>query len=140
MPLLRNYYIFVSHAWRYNQDYYNLIKLLNAAPNLQFRNYSVPTHNPLVDPATTVGQQRLASMLDDQIRPPHCLLVIAGMYANHRYWIDKEMAIAESYGKPMIGLIPLGQERVPAGVQDRCHEMVGWRTASIVDAMRRRAL
>lgn len=140
MPSLRNYDIFVSHAWQYNQDYYNLIGLLNAAPNFQFRNYSVPTHDPLVNPGTPVGQKKLADLLDMQIRPTQCLLVIAGMYANHKYWIDKEMAIAESYGKPMIGLIPWGQQRVPIGVQERCHEMAHWSTVSIVDAVRRRAL
>lgn len=140
MPSLRNYDIFVSHAWQYNQDYYNLIDLLSKALYFQFRNYSVPTHDPLVNPATPVGQKRLADMLDLQIRPTQCVLVIAGMYANHKYWIDKEMAIAESYGKPMIGLIPWGQQRVPVGVQERCHEMVHWNTTSIVDAIRRLAL
>jgi len=140
MPSLRNYDIFVSHAWQYNQDYYNLINLLLSAPNFQFRNYSVPTHDPLVSAATPVGLQKLADLLDTQIRPTQCVLVIAGMYANHKYWIDKEMAIAESYGKPMIGLVPWGQQRVPTGVQERCHEMVHWSTVSIVDAIRRRAL
>jgi hypothetical protein len=140
MPHLRNYDIFVSHAWQYNDDYYRLIDLLDNAPNFQYRNYSVPTHDPLVDPATPVGERKLAQMLDAQIRPIQCLLVIAGMYAHHKYWIDKEMAIAESYGKPMLAVIPHGQQRVPTGVRERCHEEVHWNTASIVDAIRRRAL
>ena len=140
MPLLRNYDIFVSHAWAYNEAYYNLINLLNGAPNFLYRNYSVPTHDPLVDPGSLVGQRKLAALLDAQIRRVQCLLVISGMYANHKYWIDKEMAIAESYSKPMIGVIPWGQQRVPAGVQERCHEMVHWNTSSIVDALRRRAM
>lgn len=100
----------------------------------------MPTHDPLVDPATYVGQKKLADMLDLQIRPAQCVLVIAGMYVNYNYWIDKEMAITESYNKPMIDLIPSGQQRVPAGVQEQCHEMVHWSTTSIVDAIRRLAL
>jgi hypothetical protein len=140
MPQLRNYDIFVSHAWRYNEDYYRLEALLRAAPNFQYRNYSVPTHDPLVNPGTPVGEARLSAMLDAQIRPVQCVLVIAGMYAAHRFWIDKEIAFAQSYFKPIIGLVPWGQERVPLSVQAAAHEMVNWSTSSIVEAIRRRAL
>jgi len=138
--LLRNYDIFISHAWAYNEAYYRLENLLKQAPHFQFRNYSVPTHDPLIHPGTRVGQERLASLLDAQIRPVQCVLVIAGMYAAHRFWIDKEIAIAQSYNKPIVGLVPWGQERVPQSVQFAAHEMVGWNSASIVDAVRRRAL
>lgn len=140
MPPLRNYDIFVSHAWQYNQDYYKLVGLLDQASHFQYRNYSVPQHDPAVDSGTIVGQRKLAELLERQIRPAQCILVIGGMYANHKYWIDKEMAIAEYYNKPMIGVIPWGQLRVPIAVQERCHEMVHWNTASIVDAIRRKAL
>ncbi len=140
MPQLRNYDVFISHAWRYDDDYYRLVNLLSAAPNFQYRNYSVPNHDPLVDPGTRIGQERLSTMLDAQIRPVQCVLVIAGMYAAHRFWIDKEIAFAQSYDKPIIGVVPWGQERVPLSVQAAAHEMVGWNTVSIVDAIRRQAL
>jgi hypothetical protein len=137
---LRNYDIFVSHAWAYNEDYYRLENLLKEASHFQFRNYSVPTHDPLIPRGTRVGEERLAALLDTQIRPVQCVLVIAGMYAAHRFWIDKEIAIAQSYYKPIIGLIPRGQQRIPVAVQGAAHELVGWSTGSIVDAIRRRAL
>lgn len=41
------------------------------------------------------------------------MLVIAGMYVNYKYWIQKEMEIAGTYNKPLIGIIPWGQERIP---------------------------
>ena len=136
MPALRNYYLFISHAWRYNTDYYNLERLLINAPYFQFRNYSVPTHDPLVDPGTRVGQQRLEDLLDRQIRPTHCLLVIAGMYAAHRFWIDKEIGFAQLYNKPIIGIAPWGQERLPQSVQFAAHAFVRWNTDSILGAIR----
>jgi hypothetical protein len=138
--LLRNYDIFISHAWKYNDDYFRLMGLLNAAPYFQYRNYSVPTHDPLAPPGTRISDARLASLLDAQIRPVQCLLVIAGMYAAHRYWMDKEIAIAQSYKKPIIGIHPWGQERIPLAVQAATHEMVNWSTASVVGAIRRRSL
>lgn len=140
MPYLRNYDIFVSHAWRYNDDYYRLMGLLNTALYFQYRNYSVPTHDPLVAAGLIVGNQRLFNMLDAQIRPVQCVLVIAGMYAAHRYWMDKEIGIAQSYAKPIIGIIPWGAQRIPDAVAAAAHEMVGWNTGSIVDAIRRRSL
>ena len=140
MPLLRNYDLFISHAWAYNDAYYRVEELLKAAPYFRFRNYSVPKHNPLVNPGTYIGQLRLAGMLDAQIRPAQCVIVIAGMYAAHKYWIDKEITIAQSYFKPIIGLVPWGQQRIPISVQVAAHELVGWNTNSIVSAVRRLAL
>jgi hypothetical protein len=140
MPALRWYSLFISHAWAYNDAYYRLEALIAQAPYFQYRNYSVPKHDPLVNPNTVVGQNRLFSLLDHQIRPAQCVLVIAGMYAAHRFWIDKEIAIAQSYGKPIVGLIPWGQERIPQSVQFAANEMVGWNTQSIVAAIRRWSL
>lgn len=79
-------------------------------------------------------------LLDAQIRPVQCVLVIAGMYAAHRFWIDKEIGFAQYYNKPIIGIVPWGQERIPQSVQFAAHEMVGWSTDSIVGAIRRLAL
>ena len=140
MPLLRNYDIFISHAWRYNETYYRLLNLLNSALYFQYRNYSAPAHDPLANPDNPITQIHLSTLIDKQIRPVQCVLVIAGMYAAHRYWIDKEIAFAQSYGKPIVGLVPWGQERISLSVQYAAHEMVGWNTDSIVNAIRRWAL
>ena len=32
MPELKTYDLFLSHAWRYNDDYYRLEKMLKEAP------------------------------------------------------------------------------------------------------------
>ena len=83
MPPLKTYDLFISHAWTYNDEYYRLIGLLDDASNFKYRNYSVPEHDPL---GTRTGQQ-LWQALERQIRPVNCLLVLAGMYANHRDWM-----------------------------------------------------
>ncbi|MFZ6731210.1 TIR domain-containing protein [Undibacterium sp. Ji42W] len=140
MPSLRNYDLFISHAWKYNEEYYALENLLSSADMFKYRNYSVPIHDPVIDPNTKVGQEKLADLIEAQIRPVQCVLVIAGMYAAHRFWIDKEVAIAQSYNKPIIGVIPKGQLRVPESVKFAAHEMVRWNTDSIISAIRSRAL
>ena len=131
------YHLFISHAWRYDSDYYHLVNLLNSDSYFHWSNYSVPSHDPVVDPDTPVGFRILKLELDHQIRPVNCVLVISGMYAAYREWIEVEIDIAQSYQKPIIGVIPRGQERIPLKVQNAAKEMVGWNTNSIIQAIRK---
>lgn len=140
MPKLRTYSIFISHAWRYSDDYKRLVELLNKAPLFKWRNYSDPEHDPIIDPDTDVSRRKMKKELDDQIRPVHCVVVISGMYATCSDWIQTEIDIAKRYKKPVIGVEPRGQEKIPQAVQDVAKEMVGWNTNSIVSAIRKHAL
>lgn len=135
MPALKTYDLFLSHMWRKidNSEYYRLENLLKQANNFAWRNYSVPEHDPL----GTKTDKELQEALDRQIRPINCFLIISGMYVNHRKWIQEELDIAKCYGKPIIGIIPQGQERIPIEVQNAAKEMVGWNTDSIVTAVRK---
>lgn len=140
LPALKTYDIFISHAWRYNEDYYRLIHLLEKAPNFNFRNYSVPEHDPVLDPDDENDRKELLAALDRQIRPVNCVLIISGMYVAYSYWIQKEIDIAVSYSKPIVGLIPRGAQKIPKAVQDVAKEMVGWTTDSIVAAIRKHSI
>lgn len=136
MPALRTYRLFISHAWDYNDDYYRLEALLNAAPLFIWANHSVPKHDPLL----VNTDASLERKLQDQLTFTHCALFISGMYANHRTWIQKELDLAVHMDKPIIGVRPRGQERIPQAIQDVAREMVYWNTSSIVEAIRRHAL
>jgi len=140
MPPLKTYDIFISHAWRYNESYYRLEEMLNDASNFYWRNYSVPKHDPKINPNTYNGKQVLLNGLDNQIRPGNFVIILAVMYAHYSYWIRKEIEFAQDYGKPIIGLYPWGQINAPQIVTDAADEMVGWNTNSIVSAIRRHSL
>lgn len=140
MPALKTYDLFVSHAWFYSKGYNRLIELLDEANNFKYRNYSVPKHDPVIDPDTEVGKATLIKALDAQIKPVNIVLVMAGMYASYRYWIQKEIEIAQKYDKPIVGLIPWGQVKTPANVQDAALDMINWNTSSIVAAIRTHAI
>jgi hypothetical protein len=140
MPQLKTYDLFISHAWKYNSEYYRLVDMLNAAPNFKWRNYSVPKHDPVLDPDDPNDKKTLIKELDGQIKPVNCVLILAGMYVAHSYWIQKEIDIASGYNKPIIGIRPRGQEKVPKAVQDDAKEMVGWNTDSLVNAIRKHSL
>lgn len=136
MPNLKTYDLFISHAWKYNEDYYRLVNLLNAALYFKWRNYSDPEHSPVVDPNTPIGKRRMLEELDQQIRPVNCVLIISGMYVYHSQWIQEEIDIAASYSKPIVGIRPWGQERIPIAVTNAAKIIVGWNTDSIVQAVR----
>lgn len=140
MPQLKKYDLFLSHSWKYDFDYNRLVSLLRAAPLFDWRNYSVPEHDPLIDPGTTVGKQKLTDLLEKQVRPVNCVIILSGMYAHHSSWIQKEIELAQYYSKPILGVRPWGQINVPVVVQNAAHEIVGWNTDSIVSAIRRISL
>lgn len=140
MPELKEYRLFISHAWRHNADYYALENLLRNAANFRFANFSVPKHDPLVEPGTPAGKAKLREMLSNQIRPVQVVLIISGMYAAHSDWIQYEIDSFVDMGKPIIGIRPIGQERIPESVAKSAKVMVGWNTDSIVQAIRDHAL
>jgi len=140
MPDLKRYAIFISHAWRYNAEYYRLEKMLNEAPLFKWANYSVPEHDPKIDPDTAAGKKTLMEALKKQIRPVNCVLIISGMYVPYSYWIQAEIDFANLIDKPIIGIKPWGSEQIPLAVQEAAKIMVGWNTSPIIEAIRRYAL
>ena len=136
MPKLKIYNVFISHAWKYDAEYYRIEKLLKDAPNFSWKNYSVPQHDPL----GTTTKKDLEETLRRHIRPTHVVVILSGMYVAYRDWIQKEIDIASEMGKPIIGIKPWGRERMPQAVQNAAKEIVGWNTSSVVSAIRKHAL
>ena len=57
---MKEYNLFISHAWKYNEDYYTVEKWLKSAKEneeLIYKNYSVPQHDPLIDSNSIVGKK-----------------------------------------------------------------------------------
>jgi len=125
--------LFISHAWDYNDQYYNLVDMLNARPYFDFYNHSVPQHDPLDFKKTS----ELASQLKLQIASCQVVVVLGGMYATYREWIIKEIEYAIEYKKPIICVLPWGQTNSPKIVTDNAHEIVRWNTESIINAIRK---
>jgi len=134
MPSLRTYKIFISHAWKYDEDYYRIEQWLNAAPYFYWTNLSVPRHDPIL------ASEQLARELHNQMRPAEAFIILGGMYVSHSDWIQYEINFARRIGRPIIGVRPWGSIVVPKAVQDGADEIVGWNRDSIVSAIRRRAL
>ena len=140
MPKLKTYDLFISHAWRYGEAYERLVHLLHEAKDFKWRNYSVPQGKPVIAPDEFGDDALLLQKLDRQIRLVNCVLVLSGMYVHYKKWIQAEIDIATKYGKPIIGVKPRGSRKTPAEVHTAANVMVGWKTASIIEAVRKYSL
>ncbi|MBO5096485.1 MAG: TIR domain-containing protein [Bacilli bacterium] len=132
MPALRNYDVFISHAWKYNDQYYKLTELLKEHPYFNFRNYSVPEHDPIEFDTTS----DLYKQLEEQIRQSSVVLLIAGKYVKYRKWIQEEIKIAKKYNKSIIAIRPWGADMLPTEAETKADVIVNWQASSIVSAIR----
>jgi antiphage defense system Thoeris ThsB-like protein len=140
-PPTRIYKLFISHAWAYSADYTRLVDLLkNPNIGISWSDSSIPQTNPIMpNPMLKHSNRRLVKELDQRIQASDCILVLSGMYCAHSEWIQSEIEAAQEYAKPIIGVLPWGQERVPEEIRSAATELVGWRTDSVVSAIRRHA-
>ena len=128
---MAQYNIFISHAWKYDEHYNKIVQWLNEA-KLDWKNYSVPNH----DPADANNKTKLKEVLTSQIRPASCVIILAGMYAAYSDWIEYEVNESVRMGKKIIGVEPWGQEKIPKIVSDNATVMVGWNSSSVVNAVK----
>ncbi len=132
MPSLHAYRLFISHKWKYDDDYNRVIEFLDQANNFKCANYSVPRHKAFDD----LPVEDLKEELRQQIRPVEVVVILGGMYVSRSDWIQFEIDYAESLGKPILGIKPWRAKVMPKAVQDAADKIVGWNTSSIVDAIR----
>ena len=133
----RIFNLFISHSWSYGDAYDKLIAMLKEKPYFQFRDYSVPRDDPIHD---APNSQALYAAIQQQMKPCHVILVMAGKYATYSTWINKEMKIAKDFGKPILAIAPWGAQQISSVVRENADEIVRWNAESIVSAIRKWAL
>jgi len=134
MPSLKSRNLFISHSWSYTNAYEKLVDFLDAAPNFQYSNYSVPKNDP-VHNAPNV--EALYDAIKNKMRFCDVVLIMAGKYATYSKWIQREIQIAKTdFSKPVVAIRPWANLQVSSVVSDAADKLVGWNTNSIVSAIR----
>ena len=87
---MKTYNLFISHSWRYSDQYDRLVNLLRERGYFAFRNYSVPPDDP-IHGAGNDAQLRRA--IRNHMAPCHVVLILAGVYASYSKWINIEIGI-----------------------------------------------
>lgn len=137
----RTYDLFISHPWCYDEEYHQLETLLKNAEDFKWRNHGVPDHDEILDPHREYGRKVLKSELETQIKDVHCVIILVGMYDEHREWILEELSIARRYGLPVIAVLSEGANaRLPLAISCVVQETVRFDADSVVSAIRRHAV
>lgn len=130
------YNLFISHSWSYGDQYSRLVELLNAAPNFEYKNYSVPKDNPIHN---APYDWQLRAAIKEQMSHASCVLVLAGVYSTYSKWINIELDLAQTgfnTPKKIIAIEPWGLERTSTVVKTSANTIVKWQTSSIIKAIR----
>lgn len=135
MPQLFNYHIFISHAWKYSDDYNRLVTILRNSSCFSCYDYSINADKSLT--SKRIPDYQIRQRLEEKIKHASVVLVPLGMYAAYHDWIQAEVDIAVRLGKPVIGIKPWGQERLPQKIVSKCNKIVGWNGPSIIDSIRK---
>jgi hypothetical protein len=131
------YDIFISHAWRYHDDWTNLSNLLDSCSGLRWRNFSVPWYDPALDPNTELGGKAVRTWLDGQIRPVMGMVLLGGVYAvkSTRKWLEMEVELARAYSKPVVAVPARGLDGVAPEVAALADAVSSWDPIAIVDTL-----
>ncbi len=131
------YDIFITHAWRYHEDWTKISSMLDDLMKDRWRNFSLPWHDPAMDPNSTVGRKFIHDSLETQIIPAVGVVFLSGVYAvkSSQKWLDLEVTMAKKHGKPIIGLPPIGSSEVPNSIAEICDRCVPWDATLLVEAI-----
>ena len=133
---MKTYYIFISHSWAYDGHREKLNALLEERSYFKHQDYSIDKEHPIND---TDNDRELRVAIENKIKLCSVILVVAGVYASYSKWIEIEIDIAKECSKPIIGVIPWGQEKRSQIVDKGTDEIVRWNSDSVVDAIRKHA-
>jgi hypothetical protein len=123
--------VFVSHLFADSPDYHRVFEYLESASNFFYLNCSDPENIP-----TTGGPNAIRDALLEQIRQAEVVIVIGAMYRENPSLVTYQMDAAQAAELPILALVPFGGSgAVPAEVEARAAQVVGWNERLMVDAI-----
>ncbi|RVU39614.1 hypothetical protein EOI86_10420 [Hwanghaeella grinnelliae] len=99
--------VFITHAWRFHDDWNRLAQMIEQFPGSPWVNYSVPWYDPAIRVHSDAGKEKLTSILLAQIIPAKFLIFLCGPYSakSAHIWFDKAVDIALERNKEIL-LLP----------------------------------
>lgn len=123
--------IFISHTWRYEQDYLKLTENLDKR-GWYHLDYSVPSYDPL----DVARKRQIQAGLREQVRQCNIFIIFARLASGNSEWVRFEVDCARGFKKYVIGVRPQGyQGGIPYFIQEACNENgreVGFNTPAII--------
>lgn len=129
------YDIFISHSWRYHDDWIKMGELFDQAEDIHWRNFSVPWHDPAMNPNSEVGGNFIRNWLESQIIPVHGFILLNSVYEqkSSRKWVEMEVEMARKHQKPIVSVPTFGEETVSPEVREMSDNVASWDCREIID-------
>lgn len=129
--------LFITHAWRYHEDWKRMVELLNTNGLRSWRNFSLPWFDPALNPHTEEGRRVVRWNLETQIIPSKAVILLTSVFqqTGSRKWLDIEIEMARKHRKPIIAVPSWGEHQVPDDVAAVADRVVDWDLAALLDAI-----
>lgn len=129
--------IFISHSWAHSGHYDKLSEWIfdehwsveDRAEVINFVNLSIDKDNPIHNAPNAAA---LELEIRAQIAGSHVVVIPTGMYDNYSKWIQREIAGARFFGRPILAVDPWNQERSSSIAVDASTDHCGWNKKSVV--------
>ncbi len=137
MKITSMYDIFITHAWRYHDDWVRLSSLFDAEKAIKWRNFSVPWYDPALDPNTELGARAVRSWLEGQIRAVMGTVLLDSVYAvkSTRKWLELEVEISRSHSKPVVAIPAHGSSTISDEATALADGVAGWNANEIISTL-----
>lgn len=131
------YDIFITHAWRYHDDWTRLSDLFDRSLGSSWRNFSVPWYDPALDPNTEIGRQRVHLWLEQQIAPTCGIVLLSSVFESKsaRKWVVLEVELARKYQKRIVGVPTYGAAAMAPEAAQLVDAQCAWDPAQIIAAL-----
>ena len=124
--------IFISHSWRYNEEYKTVYKWLKE--ELNFYDYSIPQHDNC---GNNLSDYELRKCITNQIKYSSIVVIIGRIAASYSEWINFEIDTAYEMNKCIILIKPWGNVRLPENAKNKATDIVNWNKNSLIEAIKK---
>jgi hypothetical protein len=129
--------VFITHAWRYHEDWLNICEIIDNYKIVEFRNFSIPWHDPGIDLHSKIGINFIEKGLKTQIYPADIFILLNSVYEikNAKKWIELELKYAKEFDIPIIGLPNSADGNLDKYIESHSDIVISWDKKIVIDSI-----